>query len=87
MTKLEENASLFFENTYKIKHSAVSSLYATLEMSGEFELSKPSKILLNCKGNNDYLGKTVHRRTQESALPIRREVNFEREKLEPTDFI
>lgn len=43
MTKLEENASLFFENTYKIKHSAVFSLYATLEMSSEFELSKPIK--------------------------------------------
>ena len=46
MTKLEENASLFFENTYKIKDSAVFSLYVALEMSGEFELSKPSKILL-----------------------------------------
>lgn len=84
MTKLEENASLFFENTYKIKHSAVSSLNTALEMSGEFELSNPSKILLNCKGNNDYLGKTVNCRTQESAFPIIREENFEKAKLEPT---
>lgn len=84
MTKLEENASLFFENIYKIKHSSVSSLYAALEMSGKFELSKTSKILLNCKANNYYLGKTVTCRTQESAFPVRREENFERAKLEPT---
>lgn len=83
MTKLEENAG-FFLNTYKIKHSAISSLYAALEMSDKFELSKPSKILLNCKGNNNYLGKTVNCRTQECAFPIRREENFERAKLELT---
>ena len=36
MANLEKNASLFFENTYKIKLSAVSPLYAALEMSGKF---------------------------------------------------
>lgn len=83
MTKLEDNASLFFENTYKIKHSAVSSLYAALEMSGEFELSKPSKILLKLQ-RKQWLPRenTVNCRTQGSAFPARREVNFERAKLE-----
>lgn len=36
MTNLEEDASLFFENAYKIKLSAVSPLYAALEMSSKF---------------------------------------------------
>jgi hypothetical protein len=42
MTKLEVNAFLFLENTYKIKHSTVSSLYTALEVVGKFEVSKSS---------------------------------------------
>lgn len=83
MTKLEENASLFFESTYKIKHSAVSSLYTALEMSGEFDCQSHQKILLKLQ-RKQWLPRenTVNCRTRESAFPERRKVNFERAKLE-----